>query len=129
MAQFKIYGHGAFLREYAGRISGSLHRAAVAGLGIPETKRFHRFLPLDDGLFLTPSDRSDRYVVIECVLFTGRSIETKKAFYRALLAELASDPGIDPMDIELTFLGAPRHDWLIRGLPGDELDLPYPVDL
>lgn len=128
MAQFKIYGHGSFLREHAERISGSLHRASVVGLGIPESKRFHRFLPLDDGLFLTPSDRSDRYIIIECVLFAGRSIETKKAFYRSLLSELGADPGIDPVDIEMTFLESPRHDWLIRGRPGDELDLDYTVE-
>lgn len=128
MSQFKIYGRDRFIREHATEISGAIHRAAVAAFQLPESKRFHRFIPLESGLFFTPDDRSERYIIIECVLFSGRSVETKKAFYRELLAQLANGPGIDAQDIELTFIEAPRHDWLIRGLPGDELELSYPVE-
>lgn len=28
----------------------------------------------------------------------------------------------------MTFLETPRHNWLIRGLPGDELELNYKVE-
>lgn len=128
MAQFKIYGHADFIRGHAERLSAAIHRASVSALGLPESKRFHRFLPIEHGLFLTPKDRSGRYMIIECVLFAGRSVDTKKAFYRRLLAELADDPGVDVQDVEMTFIETPRHDWLIRGVPGDELELNYTVE-
>lgn len=62
------------------------------------------------------------------MLFTWRSVAFKKAFYSRLLDELARDPGIDPQDIEMTFIEAPRHDWWIRGRAGDELGLDYAVE-
>lgn len=127
MSQFKIYGHATFLGPRISEVSEALHGAAVRGLGIPESKRFHRFFPMEEGTFIAPDDRSKAYLVIECVLFAGRSVETKKAFYRVLLEELASC-GVDAADVELTFIETPRHDWLIRGKPGDELELTYRVE-
>lgn len=128
MAQFKIYGHAPFIRAQASAISDAIHHAATDALGLPPEKRFHRFFPLDDGCFVTPPDRSAHYIIIECVMFEGRSIATKKALYARLLEELERSPGISAQDVEMTIVETPRHDWLIRGKPGDELDLPYNVD-
>ncbi len=128
MSQFRIYGHANFLRGRTRSISDALHAAAVAGLAIPEEKRFHRFFPLEDGYFFTPPDRSEAYLIIECVLFEGRSVGTKKAFYQALLQRLEGDCSISAQDIEFTFIETPRHDWFIRGVPGDELSLNYTVN-
>lgn len=129
MAQFKIYGHASFLEGRTESISTALHAAAVDALGLPPAKRFHRFLPLLEGYFVTPEDRSDRYLVIECLMFEGRTVETKKAFYALLLRNLDEQAGISAHDVEVTFMETPRHDWLIRGQPGDELDLPYRVEV
>ena len=60
-------------------------------------------------------------------MFAGRSVETKKALIRLLFALGAL--GIGPADLEITILEAPRHDWGIRGLPGDELGLAYRVEV
>jgi hypothetical protein len=129
MSQFKVYGHERFLRTRVSDISTAIHSVAMDVFGLPAGKRFHRFIPMQEGFFLTPEDRSERYLIIECLLFEGRSVETKKAFYRALLPALERAAGILPDDIELTFIETPRHDWLIRGRPGDELDLPYRVEV
>lgn len=129
MSQFKIYGHERFLNGRVQRISNALHRVAIDVLGLPEGKRFHRFIPMQEGYFLAPEDRSEQYLIIECLLFEGRSVETKKAFYRALLSALDRAAGIAPDDIEMTFIETPRHDWLIRGRAGDELELPYRVEV
>jgi hypothetical protein len=29
----------------------------------------------------------------------------------------------------MTFIETPRHDWLVRGQPGDELELTYKVEM
>ncbi len=128
MAQFRIYGHRSFVEQHAEDISAAIHRASVSALGLPESKRFHRFLPLDAWQFVTPADRSDRYLIVEISMFEGRPVETKKAFYRQLLENLDRDCGIAAQDIEITIEESPRHNWLIRGLPGDELELNYRVD-
>lgn len=128
MSQFKIYGHEEFLGAHFAEISDAIHAASVSSLGLPEEKRFHRFIPLADWQFITPADRSERYLIIEVMMFAGRPVETKKSFYRTLLQNLESACGITPQDIELTITESPRHDWLIRGLPGDELSLNYRVD-
>lgn len=128
MAQFKIYGHHSFLEQSAAAISLAIHNASVDALGLPEEKRFHRFIPLEPWQIITPSDRSDRYLIIEIMMFEGRPVATKKAFYIHMLRNLEKECGVAPIDIEVTITETPRYDWLIRGLPGDELSLDYRVN-
>ncbi|PRY13515.1 tautomerase family protein [Kineococcus rhizosphaerae] len=127
MAQFKVHGRAEHLRPIRADLSDVLHRAAVEVLGLPEAKRFHRFFPMDAEDFPTPDGRTERYTVVEVVMFEGRSVATKKAFYRRLFADVQT-LGISPVDLEVVILETPRHDWGIRGLPGDELELSYRVD-
>ena len=127
MVQFKIYGHREFLEHSSAAISVAIHRASVDVLELPEGKVFHRFIPLDAWQFMHPDDRSSHYLVIEVMMFTGRPVETKKRFYGAVLQNLQDACQINAEDVELTITESPRHDWLIRGMPGDELILNYKV--
>ena len=110
-------------------LSDIIHSCAVDALAFPKEKRFHRFIALADGDFIHPPDRSERYTVIEILLFEGRSVEAKKRFIRLLYERNREHLQLDPMDLELTLIETPRHNWGIRGLPGDELDLNYRVDV
>lgn len=127
MAQFRIYGHRPFLETNSARVSDALHGASISALGIPEEKRFHRFLLLEDWQFIAPGDRGERYLIIEINMFEGRPVGTKKAFYREILLRLG-EIGVSAQDIEVTIVETPRHNWLIRGLPGDELSLNYRIE-
>lgn len=128
MAQFKVYGRDEFLRPRRARLSDVLHAAAVDVLGLPVEKRFHRFFPMDAEDFPTPHGRSERYTIVEIVLFAGRTVETKKSFYQRLFQDLRDEFGIDPVDLEITLVETPRHDWGIRGRAGDDLALTYVVE-
>lgn len=128
MAQFKIYGHERFLKASAEQLSGAIHRASVYALGLPEEKRFHRLLPLEPWQFIAPADRSEKYIIIEMMMFEGRPESTVKAFYQRLLENLHMDCGVGAQDIELVITESPRKNWLIRGMPADELELNYRVD-
>lgn len=128
MAQFKIYGHSKSLIPNRRRISDVLHEASVDVLGLPPDKRFHRFFPLDRDSFIHPDSRSEQYTIIEGLLFEGREVETKKRFYRALFEGFQSVLYIEPDDLEIVLVETPRHDWGIRGMPGDELNLSYTVE-
>lgn len=100
----------------------------MSELGLPADKRFHRFIPLDAADFIHPEDRSEAYTIIEASLFEGRTVETKKAFIRALFARFEADKLANPQDLEITLTETPRCNWGIRGKPGDELTLNYKVE-
>lgn len=128
MAQIKIYGHDAHLQTHRQAISDAIHACAMSELGLPADKRFHRFIPLTAEDFIHPADRSEVYTIIEVSLFEGRTVETKKAFIRALFARFESDNLASPQDLEITLTETPRRNWGIRGKPGDELTLNYKVE-
>lgn len=128
MTQVKVYGRADVLRPLRSELSDVVHAAAVDVLGLPENKRFHRFFPLDADDFPTPEGRTERYTILEVLLFEGRTVETKKAFYQRLYRDFTECLGIGPADLEVTLLETPRHDWAIRGVAGDDLALPYRVE-
>lgn len=127
MAQVRIYGLHEHLNARRDGISNAIHASAVAVLGLPEEKRFHRFIGLDAADFIHPGDRSRHYTIVEISMFEGRTVDAKKALIRELFARLEAECGIAPQDVEITIFETPRHNWGIRGLPADELALDYQV--
>lgn len=127
MAQVKIYGLRSAVAPRRAAISDAIQRALVTAFGLPEDKRFQRFLLLDREDFVHPRDRTDDYLIVEISCFEGRSVETKKALIRQLFRELESAVGIAPQDVEITITETPRANWGIRGQVGDELVLSYRV--
>ncbi len=127
VAQVKIYGRRSVWGERRAEVSDALHSALVRAWQLPEDKRFHRFLLLDDDDLVAP--RSDAYLVVEIVCFTGRTREAKRALVAALYDDVAPALGLGPDDVELVILEAPRESWGIRGVSGDELALSYRVDV
>jgi Tautomerase enzyme len=100
----------------------------VDALQYPADKRAHRFFPLDPSDFFYPLGRSDRYTILEFSMFEGRSVEAKKQLIR-LLFERVQPLGISTQDLEITIFETPKHNWGFRGLPGDEHQLNYKVDV
>ncbi|WP_234730208.1 tautomerase family protein [Acidocella facilis] len=129
MAQVKIFGIQSTLDGVRNDLSDAIHRAVMDALAYPAEKRFHRFIGLAKEDFIYPSDRSDRYIVIEISVFEGRSIETKKTLIRSLYQCIEEKTGISSQDIEITIFETPRSAWGIRGLPGDEIGLNYKVEV
>lgn len=129
MAQFKIYGRASFLRTAHAQIGAVVHQAALRTLQLPADKRFHRFIGLEDWQLVAPADRSERYLLLEVLMFSGRTLETRKALVRALMDDLARELGLAPADVEVTIIESPRENWGIRGQHGDELALPYRVEV
>ncbi len=128
MAQILIYSRREHLSGRRQAISDVLHGCVTAALGLPVDKRFHRFIALEAEDFIHPADRSERYTIIEISLFEGRSIETKKQLIRAIFERFERELGIARQDVEITLHETPKHNWGIRGLPGDELALAYKVE-
>ncbi|MEI6443309.1 MAG: tautomerase family protein [Nostocales cyanobacterium ELA583] len=128
MTQVKIYGIKDYLNPIKQRLSDAIHSCVMEALQYPADKRFHRFFSLDKSDFYYPSGRSDRYTIIEFSMFEGRSVEAKKQLIRMLFERL-QPLGISPQDLEITISETPKHNWGFRGLPGDEHELNYKVDV
>ncbi|AOZ94074.1 tautomerase family protein [Paenibacillus crassostreae] len=128
MAQVKIFGLYHSLKPIQSQLSDILHSCLVDSMNLPENKRFHRFFHMNKDDFYYPNDRSEKYTIIEISMFEGRSIDVKKKLI-LLIFERFTILGIEANDIEITIYETPKNNWGIRGLPGDELNLNYKVDI
>jgi|SRR5665213_1655417 len=128
MAQVIIYSHRENLAGRKKSISDVVHASVTLVLGLPEEKRFHRFIALDKDDFVHPPDRSSRYTILEFSMFEGRSADVKKELIRSLFSGFERDLGISPQDLEITIHESPKSNWGIRGQPGDEIKLSYIVE-
>ena len=129
MAQIKIYGLRSALSPIRTKLSETIHHCVVDVLKIPPDKRFHRFILLDQEDFIYPEDRSEHYLIIEVLMMSGRSIDTKKQLIRRLFQEISEQLGIAPTDIEICILESPPSHWGFRGMTGDEITLNYSLDV
>ncbi|BAY06933.1 tautomerase family protein [Calothrix sp. NIES-2098] len=128
MVQVKIYGIRDYLNPIKQQLSDVIHSCVMEALQYPANKRAHRFFPLDKSDFFYPSGRTDRYTIIEFSMIEGRSIAAKKQLMR-LLFERSLSVGITSQDLEITIFENPKHNWGFRGLPGDEHELNYKVEV
>jgi len=129
MAQIKIYGLGSQLNPIKAKLSDVIHSCVIDALQYPKDKRAHRFFSLDASDFYFPVGRTERYTIIEISMFDGRSVQAKKHLLRLLMERIPEQFGIAVQDIEVTITETPKHNWGIRGLPGDEVELNYKVDV
>jgi hypothetical protein len=128
MVQTKIYGLREHLDPIKAELSDVIHTCVIDALQYPSDKRAHRFFLLDSSDFFYPVGRTDRYTIIEFSMIEGRSVEAKKQLIR-LLFERVQSLGISTQDLEMTIFETPKHNWGFRGLPGDEHQLNYKIEV
>lgn len=125
-----IYGIKEYLNPIKAKLSDVIQASMTQVLSLPESKRAHRIVPLDQSDFYYPEGRTDAYTVIEINMMEGRKAETKKALIKALFTNIESSLGISPVDIEITIKEQPPHCWGFRGMTGDDVkDLTYKVNV
>jgi phenylpyruvate tautomerase PptA (4-oxalocrotonate tautomerase family) len=114
---------GLWARGNEAKMIGAVQDALLAALKIPDYDR-DVVLDLYDG-----AGRSDRYTRVEIVLFSGRSLEAKKALYSAVVANL-SVLGVPANEIKIILIEVPPENWGLRGgLPASEIDLGFRIDV
>jgi len=125
-----VYGIREKLDPIKSRMSDAIHECMQSVLGMPEDKRAHRFVPLDEEDFYYPGGRSDAYTVIEINMMAGRKPETQKALIKAIFRELEEQLALPPIDVEITIKEQEPYQWGFRGMTGDEVkDLKYKVNV
>ncbi len=128
MVQVKITGCAEHLNPIKTKLSDIVHSCLQETIGTPENKRFQRFFPMSTEDFYYPADRTVQYTIIEIVMFEGRSILAKKKLIKLLFERVGQQLEIEAADIEIAIFELPKHNWGIRGVPGDELVLNYVVE-
>jgi len=129
LGQIKIYGVKGRLNPIKKTLSNIIHSCMVDALEYPLDKKFHRFFPMDKEDFYFASERTESYTIIEISMFEGRTIQAKKQLVKLLFERINNQLNISPLDVEITIFETPKHNWGIRGLPGDELALNYKVNI
>jgi phenylpyruvate tautomerase PptA (4-oxalocrotonate tautomerase family) len=78
---------------------------------------------------IVPIGRSERYTRVEIEMFSGRSIEAKRALYGSVVQNLVA-LGVPATEIKIILLEVPAQNWGLRGgLPASEIDLGFKVDV
>lgn len=125
-----VYGIKEKLNPIKAELSDVIHGCMQSVLGMPEDKRAHRFVPMDQEDLYYPGGRTDAYTVIEINMMAGRQTETKKRLIKTLFKEIESQLSISLIDIEITIKEQAPHCWGFRGIKGDEAnDLKYKVNV
>ena len=97
-------------------IGEAIHRAMVETINVPADDRFQIFSEHGEGgLIYDPAylgiKRSDDIVVIQITLNAGRTLEQKRALYRAIADRLARDPGLRKEDVLVNLVEVPKENW------------------
>lgn len=129
MAQVKIFGLKESLNPIKQRLSEIIHSCIVDAFKLPSDKKFHRIFSMEKEDFYYAPGRTEAYTIIEISVFEGRSVDSKKQLIRLLFDNIHAQLHISPEDIEITIFESPKSNWGIRGLPGDELQLTYNVNV
>lgn len=129
MSQIKIYGLRSHLSPIKKQLSDVIHHCVVHALQYPENKRAHRFINLDKDDFFYPEGRTDAYIIIEIIMITGRTVDTKKKLIKLLFQEISQQLGISTTDIEICILESQASNWGFRGMTGDEVTLNYKIEV
>jgi phenylpyruvate tautomerase PptA (4-oxalocrotonate tautomerase family) len=105
-------GRNAAYRQDIGRV---VYEAMVAA-GVREKDRFQVIAEYDaDNFLYDPSylgiERTENLVIIQITWNEGRTVEQKKALYKAIADGLAKSPGIRPQDVLINLVEVKKENW------------------
>ncbi len=107
---------GAVPEQYRRALIMNTREAIVEGLSATDDRVVIRLSESDPGCFDAPVCRTDRFTLVEILLYEGRSDDMKRSFVRILRERLERSPGIEPSEVAVAFHEMSRADLDI--LPG-----------
>jgi 4-oxalocrotonate tautomerase len=102
--------------SYRAAIGEAIHRAMVETINVPADDRFQILTEhSSDGLVYDRKylgiERTDDIVVIQITLNNTRTLDQKRALYRALAEKLAKAPGLRAQDLLVSLVEVPKENW------------------
>lgn len=93
-----------------------VYKAMRETFDVPEDDRFMIVTEHDEDGFAFGRrylgiERSDDLVIIQLTVSNTRTVETKKALYRAIVQQLARDPGVRPEDVFINLVEVAKENW------------------
>lgn len=129
MPSARIEVRKKWTRSEKDRMILALHESMVECLKIPEHDKLIRFLEHEPEDFVVPPGCSENYVLVEISLFSGRSLDAKRALYTSVVTKF-TEIGIPKKDIFIVMHDVPRDNWGIRGgIPASEIDLGFKIEV
>ena len=120
---------GIWARGSEREVIETVQSALLSALKIPDYDRDVVLDIYDAATRIVPTGRSERYTRIEVVMFSGRSLDAKRALYQALVANLSA-LGVPATEIKIILQEVPAENWGLRGgQPASEIDLGFKVDV
>jgi phenylpyruvate tautomerase PptA (4-oxalocrotonate tautomerase family) len=120
---------GTWARGSEQEVIDAVQSALLSALKIPDYDRDVVLDIYDAVARIVPTGRSERYTRIEVVMFSGRSLDAKRALYQALVANLSA-LGVPATEIKIILQEVPAENWGLRGgQPASEIDLGFKVDV
>lgn len=100
--------------EYIKAVADGVNSAVIETMGFPSDDRYHIISEHEPNCLELQTRTGDR-VMMFLIMRSGRSEESKKAFYKKVVENLARDPGIDPANVMITIAENHDIDWSFRG--------------
>ncbi len=101
---------------YRKAILDGVYRAMRAVFDVPDEDRFMTITEHDEDNFSYSKNylgiaRSDDLVMIQLTVNNTRTVEKKRALYRAIVENLTADPGLRPEDILINLIEVLPENW------------------
>ena len=107
----------------------AVQSAMLTAIKIPDWDRDIVVDLYDDKRRIVPTGKSERYTRVEIELFSGRSIEAKRALYRTIVQNLAV-LGVPENEIKTILVEIHPQNWGVRGgHPASEIDIGFKIDV
>ena len=115
-------------QEYKKAVMNGVHKALVDVLKIPAQDRMQKLYELDAENFETLPVMTDQATLIEITMFKGRTYDSKKNLYQAIINNLQASPGIKKEEVFIVLHEEPLENWGIRGgKPASEIDFNFDI--
>jgi phenylpyruvate tautomerase PptA (4-oxalocrotonate tautomerase family) len=101
---------------YSKRLGEAVHRAMVETIDVPAKDRFQLITEHDETtLVYDPTyleiARSDDVIFIQITMSEGRSVERKKALYKAIARNLNAELGVRTEDVFINLVEVKKENW------------------
>lgn len=99
--------------EYIKAVGDGINAAVIETMGFPLDDRYQVIHQVDSAQLQLQGRDGDR-VMMHLVMRAGRSDESKQAFYKKVVENLATNPGIPPANVLITITENHDVDWSFR---------------
>jgi phenylpyruvate tautomerase PptA (4-oxalocrotonate tautomerase family) len=96
--------------EYIKAVADGINSAVIETMGFPEDDRYQIIHEVEPHC-LQMQERTEDRVMMFLIMRSGRSDESKQAFYKKAVENLAKDPGIDPANVLISIAENRDIDW------------------